>query len=41
MIYEQIVITIGRSLHDKQCLPLFQAIHPFLMHHGAKYPFGS
>ena len=22
-------------------LPLFQAIHPFLMHHGAQYPYGS
>ena len=22
-------------------LPLFYAIHPFLMHHGAQYPYGS
>ena len=22
-------------------LPLFQANHPFLMHHGAQYPYGS
>ena len=22
-------------------LPLFEAIHPFLLHHGAQYPYGS
>ena len=22
-------------------LPLFKAIHPFLMHHGAQYPYVS